>query len=105
MRRFIQQPPGARYRHVIRRRFVQSITQKTTQAQAVSHPPGDASLARDAFKESDQQQPEIHARCQRWPPQLVVIEPAAAALAQLIEPRFVQDPVQLLVKRMPWSFR
>src|SRR5207244_2345146 len=105
MRRFIQQPPRSRDRYVIRRGFVQSIVQKSAQAQTVGHSPADAALAADPFKESDQQQPKIHARSQRRPSQLRVIEIAALLLAELIEPRVVQHAVQLLVKGMPWRFR
>src|SRR5258706_13426562 len=68
-------------------------------------PPGDTALAADSFKESDQQKPEIHARSQRRPPQLRVIEIAALLLAKLIEPRLLQHAVQLLVKGMPRRFR
>src|SRR5713226_8625937 len=105
MGRFIQQTSRARDRYVIWRGFVESIVQKSAQAKTVGHSPADAALAADPFKESDQQQPEIHPRGQRRSPQLRVIEIAALLLAELIEPRVVQHAVQLLVKGMPRCFR
>ena len=74
------------------------------QAQAVGHPPADATLALDAFEESDQQQPEVHARRQRWPTQLGVVEGAASLLAKPVEVRLVQHTVEPLVERMPRRF-
>jgi hypothetical protein len=85
---------------VIRRGFAQPVLQKPPQTQAVGYAPANATLAPDPFKESDQQQPEIHARSQRRPPQLVMIELAAALLAKPVELRLIQNPVQLLVKGM-----
>ena len=90
---------------MVRRCFAQSVVQKAAQAQAVGHPPTDPPLARDAFKESDQQQPEIHARGHRRAPQLRVVEPAALLFAECVELRAAQHRVQLLVERVPGGFR
>ena len=104
VRRFIQQPPRPRDRHVIRRGFVPPVLQKPPQTQAVGHAPANAALAGDSFKEANQQQPEVHARRQRRPPQLPVVEPAAVFLAKRVKPRLIQNPIQLLVERMPRRF-
>jgi len=101
VRRFIQQSPRARDGHVIRRGFFQPVLQKPPQTQAVGYAPANAALAGNTFKESDQQQPEVHARSQRRPSQPAMIELATALFAKPVKLRFLQDPVQLLVEWMP----
>src|ERR1700704_1923761 len=70
---------------MVRRRLVQSDLQKLPQAQRIRHTPSDTSFAVDPLEEADQHQTEVHARHQRRTAQLLVIELAAAALAELIE--------------------
>ena len=105
MHSLIQQPPRSRDRYVIRSGFLQSIAQKSAQAKTVGHSPADTTLAADPFKESDQQQSEIHARSQRRPPQFPVIEHTALFLAKRIKPRLVQHRIESLVERMARRFR
>ncbi|SRR5258708_5547032 len=74
MRRYIDQPPRARDRRMIRRHLLQSHSQKIAQRQRVRCPPGNSSLAVDPFEIPDQQQAEVPPRRQTRPPHLRRIE-------------------------------
>ena len=87
---------------MIRRGLVEIVVEKPPQTQAVGHAPGDPSLAIDAFEESDQQQVEVHAGSQRQTANLGGIELGAPLLAELVEARRPQHPLQSLIKRMSW---
>ena len=64
----IDQPPRARNRRVIRRRFIQREVQELANRERVCGAPGDAALRIDALEVADQQQPEVHARCETGRP-------------------------------------
>ena len=89
---------------MIRRGFAQAVVQEAPQAQAIRHAPADPALARDAFEESDQQQPEVHAWWHRRASQFRVVIATALFFAECIELRLIQHRVQLLVKRVPRRF-
>src|SRR5712691_11042303 len=105
MRGLVHQPAGARDGHMIRRPLIQPDLQKLPQTQRIRHPPRDASFALDPFKETDQHHPEVHPRSQRRAAQLLVIELAAAGLAELVEACLIQHFVQPPIERMARSFR
>src|ERR1700730_7037036 len=89
---------------MVRRRLVQSALQKLPQARRTGHTTSDTSFAVDPLEEADQHQTEVHARHERRTAQLLVIELAAAALAELIEAGLVQHLVQPLIERVTRSF-
>src|SRR3954451_10204242 len=56
------QPPGAGNGRMVRRRFVEGVTQKAAQRQRISRAPGNATLRVKAFEVADEEYPKIHAR-------------------------------------------
>src|SRR5450755_777888 len=97
----IDQPPGARYRGVVRRILVQSNAHKTPQRQRVRQPPGNAALRLDAFEISDQQRTKVNPRRQRGPSVLGRIELRTPLLDKLVKALGFQQLIQLLVEGMP----
>src|SRR6266851_10081251 len=101
MRFHIDQPPRPRNRRVIRRHLVQSHAQKTAQPQRIRRPPRNPPFAVDALEISNQQQAEIPPRRQTGPPHLLRVEARTLLLHVLVKTALLQQPVQLLVERMP----
>ncbi len=100
----VQQSPCPGNGNVIRGGLIDSVAQKFPQAQRVGHPPGNAPLAVQPFEESDQHQPEVDARSQRWSAHPVRVITLTFSLAKLVEARLFQHPFQFPVERMPRSF-
>ncbi len=98
MRVHIDQPPRARNRRVVRRVLVQPDAHKPPQRQRVRQPPGDPTLAIDAFEIPDQQRPEVDPRRQRRPAVLGRIELRTPVFDKLIEPLRLQQLIQPLVE-------
>src|SRR5712692_600575 len=101
MRFHIDQPPRPRNRRVIGRHLVQSYPQKTPQPQRIRRPPRNPPFAVDALEISNQQQAEIPPRRQTGPPHLLRVEARTLLLHVLVKTALLQQPVQLLVERMP----
>src|SRR5216683_1826220 len=101
MRFHIDQPPRPRNRRVIGRHLVQSHPQKTPQPQRIRRPPRNPPFAVDALEISHQQQAEIPPRRQTRPPHLLRVEARTLLLHVLVKAALLQQPVQLLVERMP----
>jgi len=85
---------------MIRRPFIQSITQVLTETQRISHPPSDTTFRIDTLEVAHQHQPEVRARRQRRPSIVIRIEPRALTLAELVKLLAVQQPVRLFIKWM-----
>src|SRR4029078_6103172 len=81
------------------------LAEESAKAQRIRHTPSDASFAVDPLEEADQHQTEVHARHERRTAQLLVIELAAAALAEVIEAGLVQHLVQPLIERLTPELR
>jgi hypothetical protein len=105
MRFEIDQPPRARNRRVVGRRFVQRDAEKITQGQRIRRAPRDAALRVNAFEVADQQQPEINARRQAGPAHRLGVTPGALALGELVEPMLAQQLIQAPVEWMTRSRR
>ena len=98
---YVDPPPGARQRRVIRRRLGQLQVQKRPQTQRIRHPPRNPALRRQTLEIADEQHPEIPTRTQTRPSQPVRVEGRAQLLDERIESGIRQDPVQPLEVRMP----
>src|SRR5829696_1635187 len=101
----INEPSSARDRHVIRCRLVHPIAEELPQAERIRRTPRDPPLAIKTFKETDQHQPEVNARRQRWPTCLVGVKRPALLFAEVVEFSFDQYLIKLPVERMSWRFR
>src|SRR5438552_13637438 len=101
MRFHIDQPPRPRNRRVIGWHLVQSYPQKVPQPQRIRCPPRYPPFAVDALEISDQQQAEIPSWRQTGPPHLLRVEARTLLLHVLVKAALLQQPVQLLVERMP----
>src|SRR5438445_7164823 len=101
MRFHIDQPPRPRNRRVIGWHLVQSYPQKVPQPQRIRCPPRYPPFAVDALEISDQQQAEIPSWRQTGPPHLRRVEARTLLLHVLVKAALLQQPVQLLVERMP----
>src|ERR1700693_2786904 len=99
----VEQSPRPGNGNVIRGGLIHSVAQKFPQAQRVGHPPGNAPLAVQPFEESNQHQPEVDARSQRWSAHPVRVIPLTSTFAKLFEARLFQHPFQFPVERMPRS--
>ena len=104
MRLGVEQPPGTRERHMIRRRFVETVAEETTQRQGVGDAPSDAALGVYAFEEADQLQSKVDSRRQRRPSQPVVVERPTALFAEAVEVGCIQRFVESFVERMSRCF-
>src|SRR2546427_1458391 len=94
-------PPRPRNRRVIGWHLVQSYPQKVPQPQRIRCPPRYPPFAVDALEISDQQQAEIPSWRQTGPPHLLRVEARTLLLHVLVKAALLQQPVQLLVERMP----
>src|SRR5438309_11633796 len=90
---------------MIRRVLVQSDAHKAPQRQRVRQPPGNPALRPDALEIPDQQRPKVNPRRQRRTPVLGRIELRTPLLDKLVEALGLQQLIQTLIKRMPWSRR
>src|SRR3989449_98901 len=90
---------------MIRRVPVQSDAHKAPQRQRVRQPPGNPALRPDALEIPDQQRPKVNPRRQRRTPVLGRIELRTPLLDKLVEALGLQQLIQTLIKRMPWSRR
>src|SRR2546421_7794183 len=90
---------------MIRRVLVQSDAHKAPQRQRVRQPPGNPALRPDALEMPDQQRPKVNPRRQRRTPVLGRIELRTPLLDKLVEALGLQQLIQTLIKRMPWSRR
>src|SRR5437879_11328917 len=90
---------------MIRRVLVQSDAHKAPQRQRVRQPPGNPALRPDALEIPDQQRPKVNHRRQRRTPVLGRIELRTPLLDKLVEALGLQQLIQTLIKRMPWSRR
>ena len=75
--------------------------QELPKTQRVTHPPGDPTLRILPLEEPEQKQPEIPARHQSRTPYPLRVEARAFLLHETVESRFLQNPVQPIVERMP----
>src|SRR5437764_9633794 len=103
MRLCVDQASGSRDGDVIGRALIQADRQELAQGEGIGESPGDAPLAVQPFEEPDHHDAEVLARRQRWPSQLVVIEPGALSFTERIEPAAVKHLVETRVERMAGS--
>src|SRR3954463_8093808 len=98
------QPPRAGKGRMVRRRFVQGVTQKAAQRQGISRAPGNATLRVNPFKVADEECPKIHARGKARPAiRALLVELAAQRFHPGIELMLPQDLIQPVVKRIAGS--
>src|SRR4051794_795341 len=98
------QPPGAGKGRMVRRRFVEGVTQKAAQRQRISRAPGNATLRVKAFEVADEECPKIHARDKARPAiRALLVKLAAQRFHPGIELMLTQDLIQPVVKRIPGS--
>src|SRR5207302_7851131 len=90
---------------MIRRVLVQSDAHKAPQRHRVRQPPGNPALRSDALEIPDLQRPKVNPRRQRRTPVLARIELRTPLLDKLVEALGLQQLIQTLIKRMPWSRR
>ena len=102
---YVDPPPRARQRRVIRRRRGQLQVQERPQTQRIGHPPRNPPLRRQTLEIADEQHPEIPTRTQTRTAQPVRVESRAQLLDERIESGIRQDPVQPLEVRMPVARR
>ena len=96
----IDQPPRARNRRVIRRRFIQREVQKLANRERVRRAPGDAALGIDALKVADQQQPKVHTGRQTRAPHGLDIKRPARPFNELVKLLLVEQCVHTSIKRV-----
>jgi hypothetical protein len=101
VRLHVDQPPRARDRRVLRRRFLQPQAQKPAERERVRGAPRDAALRIDPFEVADQQQPEIRAGEQAGATHRRGVEWRALRLDEFIEGVGVEHLIETLVKRVP----
>ena len=97
----IDPTPRPRYRRMVRRPLHKIQLQELPKTQRVTHPPCDPTLRILPLEESEQKQPEIPARRQSRTPHPLRVEARAFLLHEAVESRFLQNPVQPIVERMP----
>ena len=100
MRLDIDQPPRARNRRVIRRRFIQRQVQELANRERICGAPRDAAFRIDALEVADQQQSEVHAGRETGAAHGVGVKRPARSLDELVELPLVEHRVHASVERV-----
>src|SRR4051812_4199287 len=85
---------------MIRSFLIEPVPDELSQGQRIGHAPRNPALGIDAFKVTDQQHSEVHARSNAGPTIWALVVPAAEMFTMLVEPARLEQSAQPVIERI-----